>query len=221
MKSEPFELFLDEDFEVEEELDSAFAPADEPAESEEKKKRRHRRRGRKGRDMGPEQAKPDKPIIGKAKALAEEDEERDEFSFFDEPETQLPRSAKEELDEGADEDRPGKHRRPRRAPKSKKQAGESREEKKPPAKTIDKFADEDEDLWDDDELESHPVGYSRHGGAAKESEGRTRGEIRPAFRSIPTWDDAVGAMIARNMESRGKRPLGGGQSRGGRRDNRR
>jgi hypothetical protein len=220
LKDEPFELFLDEDFDVEEPLETAFAPPEERAEPEEKKKRRSRRRGRKDRSKEPEQVKPEKPIIGKAKALAEEDEERDEFSFFEEPETQLSRTQEEEPDEDADVERPGKHRRSRRAQKSKQPSAESREVKKPPVKKIDKIADEDDDLWDDD-LELHPVGYSRQGGAAKGSEGRERGEIRPAFRSIPTWDDAVGAMIARNMESRGKRPSGGGQNRGGRRDNRR
>ena len=221
-KSEPLELFLDEDVEAEEELEIAFAPAEETADPEEKKKRRRRRRGRKDRDAEPEQSKPEKPIIGKAKALAEDSEENDEFSFFDEPEEQLPRSVKDEPEEEEGESRPGKRRRSRRgARKSKKPAAESAAEKKPPAKAVDKFADEDDEFWDDEdeEIES-PVGYSRRGGSAKDSAGRARGEIRPAFRSIPTWDEAVGLMVAKNMESRGKRPSGG-QGRGGRRDNRR
>jgi hypothetical protein len=46
-KSEPVELFLDEDIEAEEELEISFAPVDETPDSEEKKKRHRRRRGAK------------------------------------------------------------------------------------------------------------------------------------------------------------------------------
>ena len=135
---------------------------------------------------------------------------------------QVPRGRREEPEEEEEEERPGRGRHSRRGgQKPKRPAAEAAEEKKPPAKVVDKFADEDDELWDeeDEEVEASPSGYALHGGAARE-QGRGRGDVRPAFRSIPTWDDCIGVMVAKNMASRGKRP-GGGQSRGGRRDNRR
>jgi hypothetical protein len=40
-------------------------------------------------------------------------------------------------------------------------------------------------------------------------------ELRVGHRAIPTWDEAVGLIIAKNMEARAKRP-NGGQARGNR-----
>ncbi|MGA2620860.1 MAG: hypothetical protein ABSF26_24830, partial [Thermoguttaceae bacterium] len=49
---------------------------------------------------------------------------------------------------------------------------------------------------------------------------------RIGFRNIPTWEEAVGTIIAKNMESRarnpgGNRPRGNGRGRGGNRNRRR
>jgi len=77
----------------------------------------------------------------------------------------------------------------------------------PPAKTAKKFNEETRrPLGDDeDEVDAHPVA-TRAGRFGKESEGRARGEIRPAFRSIPTWDDAIGVMVAKtwNLAAKAK-----------------
>ncbi len=192
---------------------------------EDKKKRR--RRGRKERDIEAEQGGREKSAFGKAKSFPEEEDEveADEFSFFDEPEVPAVRSSEEEPEEEEIERRPGKRHRPRRGSHKAKKAAESAGEKLPPSKTFDKFDDEEvEEPWEEDELESHPKGYSRRSSSAKQSEGRVSRDIRPAFRSIPTWNDAIGLMVAKNMESRGKgqnRGKNQNQGRGGRRENRR
>jgi hypothetical protein len=232
VKDEPIELFLDEDFEVEEELESSFTPAEETISPEETKKRRHRRRGRKDREPEPAQDLRAKSIPPKAKSRVEEEdeeEEADEFSFFDEPVAPPPASRKVEVEEEEEEEEPRseKRRRSRRGSQKSKKLPERTEEKAPPTKAFDKLADEDDEFWDEEEdVESHPVGYSRQGVSRKESQGRGAREVRPAFRSIPTWDDAIGAIVAKNMESRGKgqsqnRGKSQNQGRGGRRDNRR
>jgi hypothetical protein len=227
-KTEPEVLFLDEDIEADE-REAAFGPkAESPAPEEDKKSHRHRRRGR--RDREPEKRPPEKPAFDEMDILPVEDE-GDDFSFFDEPLEVPPRAAArpqfdKEDEEEEEEERPSKSRRSRRGSRKPKRPPEVAEEKAPAGKTY-ATAREEDDLWDDEDedLEPRSSGSSRRGGPAKGPQSRDSDDIRPAFRSIPTWDETIGLLVNKNMESRGRggqnRGRGQTQNRGGRRDNRR
>ncbi len=108
--------------------------------------------------------------------------------------------AEPEEEGDADEKRRSKRRRPRRR-RPKADAPEAKPE-------VEADEPDDSDDFDTD--------------APPDSRRRGAGGEKPGHRSIPTWQQAVGAIIERNIGTRSKKP-GGGQSprRGGRRSGRR
>jgi hypothetical protein len=56
---------------------------------------------------------------------------------------------------------------------------------------------------------SHDHGEHEHGDA---DEGDDESEVARAPREIPTWQEAIGVIVATNMEARARAPRGGGNS---------
>lgn len=111
------------------------------------------------------------------------------------------------VEDESDANRRSKRRRPRRRrPRSHSEeakAGASPEAEHPEQDAFD--LDDDIDL---DDLHDSGAGVSRSG--------------RAGHRNVPTWQDAVGVMVEKNLASRSKNPGGGqAQKRGGRRSGRR
>jgi len=107
----------------------------------------------------------------------------------------------------SDEKRRSKRRRPRR----RRQKSDPSDAKASPKVDVEDGGNGEADSEDDDDVDD-----TRDG-----ADGDAFGD-KAGHRSIPVWQEAIGVIIERNLESRAKKPDGGGQQkRGGRRSSRR
>jgi hypothetical protein len=215
--------FFDERFDFEEPFDlleaseapvvpSAETPT-EPTEPTEKRPRRRRRRRRgRGGERQDSQEKNMPAVSDSATDVMSTPAESDSEHEPSADKTEV--TDQEHIGDESEKPRPkrrrsrrGKKRRDTEAIPAAADEHSSSHAKTPPSKSHDADEFEEEMPFDD----SIPLG---------------EGEERPArlgFRGIPTWDEAVGMLIEKNLEARAKRPVAPQHhGRGGRgsRDNR-
>ena len=162
--------------------------------SERRPRRRRRRRGRRGRQE--DKAAPEAST--EATAVAEDDtaagDSEAKVNGEDDP-------------EGG-----GRARRPRRRRRRSSRSGSDQQD--PPSEELESDkeeleSDEFDDLIVDDGDQPAASGTSQDAAQEESSVGGNN------HRKIPSWEDAVGAMISGNIESRGKSGRGGSKGRGG------
>ena len=215
--------FFDERFDFEEPFDllessesagSVEEAAVEGSESTEEKRPRRRRRRRRGRGRGGEQQRETEAASGERS---------------DEAESELEAAPAEEKSEGTKERRPAREeseagetgeRRPRRR---RSRRGRNRRDTEASPRLSGETARPDADVETDlESADLHDVGDDFEFGPEGDVEGEQ--PARLGFRGIPTWDEAVGLLIDKNIEARSKRPAGGphhnGHGNRGQRDNR-
>lgn len=172
-------------------LESTVGPFETGAPVEEedrpKKRRKRRRRGRRDRPTGA--ALEEEPVELIEEALEETSEVMAE---------ELESLGSEESEE--ESEAPSRRRR-RRRPKRKGRRGEDESAEgdvdmdyDAAADVEDRAMEHDEDQADDEDFEGD----------------------KPVHRGIPTWEEAVGLVVTRNLEVRSKNPGGGSWSRGSR-----
>jgi hypothetical protein len=175
---------------------------EEPAEQREKKSHRRKRRRRKDRDKDRILAKGEKTFADSArKGPADKDSppkegagERDDIAGK-EPGRE---TATEESEQSQ-----SKHRRSRRGSrKRKKKAGEHYQEKAA-------ATDRSESAADKGSTQTSGPKKAIAGESIEEEEEQVKGSGKAAFRAIPTWEEAVGIIVSKNMESRPRRQSGG------------
>ncbi len=208
--------FFDERFDFEEPFDllessespaataEATAEATEPTEKRPHKRRRRRRRGRGGEQREPREAGASAAADDRSADLASNSAKDSDREFVaDGGEAVGPRRAHEEAETGESENHRSKRRRPRRGRNRRDtETGAAAAGELPDARThsspvkshevdaveADVLADDDIDLGEGDDAER---------------------PARLGFRGIPTWEEAVGLLIDKNLEARAKRPAGG------------
>lgn len=159
-----------------------------------KSKRRRRRRPR----TGEKQSAPDDSgtVPSDATEAGEEDRKGEEGEEGEE----------DEEDEAASLESEEKRRPKRRRPRRRRQKSDASEPEMEVADDSDGKTDADDDDVDD----SRDI-----------TEGDAFGD-KAGHRSIPIWQEAINVIVEKNLESRAKKPDGGGQQkRGGRRSSRR
>jgi hypothetical protein len=202
--------FFDEPFDFEEPFDlvepaEASGGAPPGAETPEKRRRRRRRR-RPGRESEGRTA-------GEPAAGDELEQAGDLPSADMMAEEQEPMGAERPVDESDEYRR--EYRRPpreRRPPPSGRRPPAAAAP--PPRPGVEPLDADVEDLLQTDIVA---------GEGLDEEAGEEPGGDRPArigFRGIPTWEEAVGMLITKNIEARARRPAGGPSHGRGNRDNR-
>jgi hypothetical protein len=194
----------------------AAATSGEKSSAEEEERRgRGRRRRRRGRGRGRDEAPSSEAQPAASDQEQASEEPGTEGGFGAGLEMEPAESAEgEPSEEDRGERRPhdrGRRGRHRRREESFEPAEETAGEESP------EFAESDED-------ETVHAGVEEPGDFEADDEfdeGEDGGESpRIGFRNIPTWHDAIGVMIEKNMESRARNPGGprgpGGRGRGGR-----
>ena len=195
--------FFDERFDFEEPFDlleaseprtAATEPTEQTTETEEERSRKRRRRRRpRGRTSDQRQSpEPDAPPST---------DDSDRTSLVSEEESVDAEPTDEQAKASDSDQRGSKRRRPRRGKKRRDvQAGDDTAGKlsDAPTKRLDAAAAE-ADAAADDSFESDKGEQS----------------ARVGFRKIPTWEEAVGLLIDKNLETRAKQPATGSrQDRG-------
>ncbi len=185
---EPYDLLESSDSEKTEE-----ATGEESESTEEKRPRRRRRRRRRGR--GGEQRRETETTSDERS-----DESISELGVVSAEEESADVDQRQPVGEESEREETGE-RRPRRR---RSRRGRNRRETESAPRASGEKAGSDEDL---DHAEPHDVGDEFDLG----EEGSAEGEqpARMGFRGIPTWDEAVGLLIDKNIEARSKRPAGG------------
>jgi hypothetical protein len=228
--------FFDERFDPEEPFDllessesssaaseTAGEAAVEPTESRPRKRRRRRR----SRGRGSDQREPpaaDAPTTaddrsGETVSASAEDLVC-EF-VADEGGAAAPKQSHDQANADESQERHPKRRRSRRGRKR-------RSDTEATAGVADKVADSGGPSADAGSQDSEAIEDEVLDDVALElgegDEGDEERPVRLGFRGIPTWDEAVGLLIDKNIEARAKRPAAGGPQRGrgnrGGRDNR-
>jgi hypothetical protein len=178
--------------------------AKEDQEQSEKKSRHRRRRRRKGRDK-------DRPIdeMNPPSSASQGNAGMDEDLTL--PEVSLEKSEKsgmelgEESKEDEAEKQHSKHRHSRRGSRKRgKKRPESDEERGVEAKA---GAVGRAEAADSSETNQEFAGEEDN--ADEEYEDRGERGVKTGFRAIPTWEEAVGCIVTKNMESRPRRQGGG------------
>lgn len=171
-------------------LESTVGPfePDTPVEEEERprKRRKRRRRGRRDRPTGG--ALEEEPVELIEEALEETSEVMAE---------ELEGLGNEEEEESEAPSRRRRRRRPKRRGRRSEDElaeGDADTDYDAAAEVEDRVMEHDEDRADDEDFE----------------------DDKPVHRGIPTWEEAVGLVVARNLEARSKNPGGGSWSRGSR-----
>ncbi len=194
--------------------DVAAAGAESAGESldEEGRPRRRRRRRRGGR-----RNRRDRP---QAEQSASE-EPNGEGAADDEP-TDLDIEVGEQepvepADDGETRERKGRRRRRRRGSgRSRERAAEGQSESADrPRESADSTDKDDDDDDFGDDLATVTAGGDAEDAEDGSESGGAQGE-KNSHRAIPSWEEALGYMIATNMEGRGKNPRAGGQRGRGR-----
>jgi len=183
----------------------------EPEKPREKKTHRQRRRRRKSCDKDRAVAKKENKFL---------DSEREVSAGLDSSQAELPPHMSdlpgvefgEQPQEGDSEQQRPKHRRSRRG---------SRKRKKKGSETVREKAAALSDGGTSQHAESAPDAEIEHLSRAEEENGEETEDhgqsgAKSGFRAIPTWGDAVGIIVAKNMESHPKRHgTGSPHTRGG------
>jgi len=179
--------------------------AEESAEQSEKKSRHRRRRHRKGGDKDrPVEKMKKQSLDSAAEAPVQDDIARCEVSSetSDKADMEAEDYSEEYSKEGEADKQHIKHRRSHRGSrKRKKQGSETIGEKSVEAKKAASAGSDEpvasteisQSADDEDEM------------ADEEHEDRGQRGAKPGFRAIPTWEEAVGFIVAKNMESRPRR----------------
>jgi hypothetical protein len=206
--------------------DDAAAGAESAGESvdEEGRPRRRRRRRRGGRRNRRDRPPADQPASEESLGDTADDEEPTDLDLeVDEPERA------EQAEEGEPRERKGRRRRRRRGSgRGRERAAEgpaaSGDKSRVDGESadVDDVDDYDDEFGDDfgdddlgDEVATVTAGADDAEGESESSGGQ--GE-KNSHRAIPSWEEALGTMIATNMEGRSKNPRGGaprGRGRGG------
>ena len=185
---------------VEEMAPAEERPSEASADEERRPGRRRHRRGR-GRDRDRERERRGESSPREEAAMASEEEGSLEFRDEADDDIELeppfePAADRDSRSEEEASDRRGRRRRPRRGASSSRDRGPRRTSEAKEEAADEPTADESLDLRD----------------AMEEESDSEEGAARPGLRNIPTWDEAVGVLVAANLESRAKRP-GNGETR--------
>jgi hypothetical protein len=180
-----------------------------------RRRRKRRRRGRRP-DDSPAAAASESPDV--ELELPEVGEEAEDPTAVQEAGDLSPGPVAESEEEGAERPRKRRRRRRRNGPRDERTAEPLEPADEPP----ELLADEDPS-WT--EPQESPAGEqeARAEEAGRAAEGEPSGEVsdldddveRAVHHGIPTWQEAVGIVIAANVESRAKNP-GSPRNRGGR-----
>ncbi len=217
--------FFDERFDFSEPFDvlepgEAAPPSTAPKEpgesmaeagrSEEGRTRRRRRR-RRSRESEPRQPRPSAaPAPGESAELAGPAESgADLLAVTEEFESAARGESADEEDEKAE--RRGKRHRPHRRRRDRDIEGE--------ASAHGQFAEHGAEAATDSGEEDEGA-EDFESGEHEDEEGEEGRMARIGFRKIPAWEEVVGMLITKNLESRAKRPNGGPRGRGGPRNHR-
>lgn len=179
-----------------------FKQIDEELEDQGDKKSRHRRRRRRkgSKDKDSSVSLPQTPVTESNRAVTEEGD----LLVAGEVADRTCTSSNEESEEGESDRKRSRHRRSRRGSRNRnKKDGVVAEDKKVASRTHEApvaAAKASQPTGNDDEYADDDVEYNGQRGA------------KAGFRAIPTWDESVGVIIAKNMESRPRRQ-GNGPSR--------
>jgi len=202
--------FFDEQFDFEEPFDllesapeSGAAP--QTVEPEEKRPRKRSRRRPRRESEVRETRRPAPPAGADDRSASAADDESGRVDAAEEGE--VPGVERPLAEPAPPEQRRSKHRRPRRG--KKRRTGDE------PMPAMSPVA-----LGDGESAESSGETAFHGDGdpgedAEEDADRQRRGErsVRAGFRGIPTWSEAVGLIIEKNLEGRAKRP-GGGSQRG-------
>ena len=195
-------------------------PAGGEAATEERKSRRRRRR--RGRGRGREGA-PSEEV--RASGEPDCDAGDDDGVVFQSTEPEADDSVQEAAGE---EDRPEGEPTERRGRRRHRGRGRIRDQVQEEPTVTDEEVASDDDEHDFDEVEEEgvfdaeapngPDDEGEHDFEDDENDEDGGESPRIGFRNIPTWQDAIGVMIAKNLESRSRNPAGsrGPGGRGGR-----
>ncbi len=209
--------------EFEEPLSGEAATTGETAPAEGEERRGRRRRRRRGRGRSREAAEATESAEGRSTEAGEEQPVEDYFGegLDFEPSEAAEGEAEEEV------------RGERHAPPAER-AGDRRRGRDREGPREEAFDEEEANEEFVPEFDESDEEESVHAGADEPGDFESDDELddgaespRIGFRNIPTWQDAIGVMIAKNMESRAKNPAGprgrgrpGGRGRGRGRDRR-
>jgi len=229
--------FFDERFDFSEPFDvlengessAVAAEPGEPGESAEQRPRRRRRRRGRGRPRDSE-SREGRAESSEGREPAASKERSDEPDAPD----REPKGAESDLDvldetvgaesrvDGSEADETGERRPKRRRGRRRKKRPGSEDAQHSTGVAGESDADEDRGPRPAETLEGGYLDAVAAEGLEDEEEVDTDGRaVRVGFRGIPTWEEAVGMLVAKNLESRAKRPGGGGSPRGrGPRNNR-
>jgi ribonuclease E len=121
------------------------------------------------------------------------------------------------------EERKGRRRRRRRGGRTEKR-GSKDDPRSATESDLDNAGDDDDEVVDEDHRSPMPAHADDSGDL--DDDGLSNGSDKNSHRAIPSWEEAIGVMIATNMEARAKSPQdrpqrgrprrGRGQGRGGR-----
>jgi hypothetical protein len=178
---------------------SETLPAEESDEPGEKKSRHRRRRRRKGKDKdhpNTEMKKPS-PELG-LETPTDSDLIDISLEIADQVDTEIEQGS----EEGNADTQPQKHRRSRRGSRKRKKKGTETARENSTDVKKDSFNRRAESVasteLSDDSGGEEEILDEEH------EEGAQRG-AKSGFRAIPTWEEAVGCIVSKNMESRPRR----------------
>ena len=223
--------FFDERFDFEEPFDllesseppaptaetTAEATAETPEPAEKRPRRRRRRRGRGGDRKDSRKTDVPAPSDGGPTNDAPTADSTELDVVAERPEPARSDRSGERAEEDASAEQRPKRRRPRRGKKRRAaEAGGGVAERLPQAPNSTAHpTSQDEDVIEAEVIEEEELDF----GEEVEGEQPARG----GFRGIPTWDEAVGLLIDKNIEAHARRPASaqhqshGNRGRGGKR----
>jgi hypothetical protein len=186
-------------------------------EDRERPERRRRRRRRRGRRPDDSTAAAPREMGDAELELPEPPEEAEELGSLQEAENLSEAPAVLPEEEGTERPPRRRRRRKRRIPAREEEGAESVDDSLEPAADVGEESVEREELAGDEE----PVVGETPGPAAEDESSGDLSDLdddveRASHHGIPTWEEAVGVVIAANMEARAKNPGGSPRNRGGR-----
>jgi hypothetical protein len=150
-------------------------------------------------------------------------QESEEFAVSEESEGQSASQEEESEERGSERPRRRRRRRRRRGPSREGETAGSVEGLQEPAADAGEESVEAEDLAGPEELveqddlleqeEAGPVAEEESAGDLSDLDDDVE---KASHHGIPTWDEAVGIVIAANLEARARNPAGSPRGRGGR-----
>ena len=181
--------------------------AEEPQEQGEKKSRHRRRRRRKDRDK-------DRPGAEMKKTPAGSDLETPSDSDLIDISLEIADKTDSAIEQGPGEEKSetnhSKHRRSRRGSHKRRKTGSDSDRERGIDAKQSAPAGRAESAASSEEAPQEFAGEDE--GIDEELEDRGQRGAKSGFRAIPTWEEAVGCIVTKNMETRPRRQ-GGGPSR--------